>query len=146
VIEHARFQWIDGCLYLVGYCPAAKGTERAERNREFRLDRFKQVPHEPLVTVLKEICKSDEMPEIWVKFKAKKDFAPRFRPIENLVRVLPPDEDGSRIVYIREHVPLRAVRRILSYGDNVTLLAPEYVVERYKQAVRDLYHASGQEI
>lgn len=135
LLEHPRLVWLEGHLYVLAHCPRAEGETRYDCNREFRMDRFAPAPGMPAVQVVDTVLTTAKLPTFWLTFRAKPDFAPRFGEGQGRVKVGPREADGSRVVRIDEAVPLRAIRRLLSYGDRVTPLGPEFVVARYRETL-----------
>ena len=155
-VEAGYLRWMDGALYLVGHCPDEPGDTRYHRNREFRLDRFTELKPHPVVEVhATGIAKQSTVPSFELRFRAVRGFGERFEatplpdghhaPVAGTVKVAPPEADGSRLVRIVETIPLRAVRRILSYGDRVQLEGPDFIrtelVQTLERMLGGLQHA-----
>jgi predicted DNA-binding transcriptional regulator YafY len=127
-VEAGHLSWIDGALYLVAHCPDEAGETIYHRNREFRVDRFVPVGTHPTVEVHRNrLASRTEVPTFKLKLLAAPTFAPRFVAMGDRVKLGPFEPDGSRLVSFTESIPLRAVRRVLSYGDLVRVVAPDFI-------------------
>lgn len=135
LIDRAHLTWMDGFLYLHAYCPEAAGATRWHQNREFRVDRFCSIEEAPAVEVLQSPCSEQEVPAFEFKLWLAPSMAAGFQKVPNRLRVLEEAPDGSRLVAIRESIPLRAVRRVLSYGSQARVVEPDFVVQDVRATI-----------
>lgn len=128
LIDRAYLTWMDGFLYLHAHCPEADAPTLWHKNREFRLDRFCKVNSASAVEVLATPTSFAEMPTFEFQIWLSPAMASGFERVPNRLRVLDEAPDGSRLVAIKETIPLRAARKILSYGGQARVLEPDFVV------------------
>lgn len=128
LIDRAYLTWTDGFLYLHAHCPEADGSTLWHKNREFRLDRFCRLEEEPAVEVLSTPTSFAEMPTFEFQIWLSPAMASGFERVPNRLRVLDEAPNGSRLVAIKETIPLRAARKILSYGGQARVVEPDFVV------------------
>lgn len=128
LVDRAYLTWMDGFLYLHAHCPESDGKTKYQKNREFRVDRFKASDGSPVVEVLQTPSSEPEVPAFEFKAWLSPAMASGFQHVPNRLRVLEEAPDGSRLVAIKETIPLRAVRRILSYGGQARVIEPDFVV------------------
>lgn len=135
LIDRAYLTWQDGFLYLHAHCPEAEGSTPWHRNREFRLDRFCSVKGAPAVEVLETPVSLEQVPAFEYQIWLSASMASGFQRVPRRLRVLEEAPDGSRLVAIKECIPLRAVRRILSYGGQARVVEPAFVVEEVRATI-----------
>lgn len=135
LIDSAYLTWLDGFLYLHAHCPDAEGATKWHQNREFRVDRFVSVGKTPAVEVLQAPSSEPEVPAFEFKLWLASAMAAGFQRVPNRLRVLEEAPDGMRLVAIKECIPLRAVRRVLSYGSQARVVAPDFVVNDVRATI-----------
>lgn len=135
-VETGQLKWEEGSVYLLAHCPEEAGERPYEKNREFRIDRFCRIEGYPLVEVKKDgIRKVNCVPSFPLELLVEPTFAPHFEAVPNLVRIPEILPDGTKRVIIHETVPLRAVRRVLSYGGRVRVVAPDFVKDELRNTL-----------
>lgn len=135
LVDKAYLIWQDGFLYLHAHCPEAEGKTMWHKNREFRLDRFCLSKEEPAVEVLETPVSLEQVPAFEFQIWLSASMASGFQRVPQRLRVLDEAPDGSRLVAIKECIPLRAVRRILSYGGQARVVEPDFVVEEVRATI-----------
>ncbi|MBM3276033.1 MAG: WYL domain-containing protein, partial [Candidatus Sericytochromatia bacterium] len=143
-VDRAYLTWVDGGLYLRAYCPEAKGEHQWQRNREFRVDRFCTGDDRPAVEVLQSPSAEPDVPSFEFHLWLSPALASGFDDVPGRLRVIERRSDGSRVVAIRECIPLRAVRRVLSYGPQARILEPDFVVAEVRQAIGRMSQELGE--
>jgi predicted DNA-binding transcriptional regulator YafY len=134
-VDRANLIWTEGALYLHAHCPHLKEPIRVKKNLEFRVDRFAQPPGHPVVEVLEGVpCVEAELPRFDLVLWMPANFAARFQPIPGELRIADA-ADGGKIVRFRETIPLRAVRRALSFGEYARVLEPDFVRDDLRAVV-----------
>jgi len=137
-IENPQMNWFEGHMYLLAHCPGVSGANIYEKNREFRLDRFVNADGIEPIEVKPNAPSTAELPFFKLRFRAKPDLAVRFRTGPDGFKVHQPDPDGSCLVDVQEFTWLRAVRRLLSYGDRIAPIGPDFVVKRYYETLHKI--------
>jgi predicted DNA-binding transcriptional regulator YafY len=135
LVDRARLTWSEGYLYLQAHCPEAEGSTPWHRNREFRLDRFHDTPTSPAVEVLETPTSFEEVPAFEYRLWLSSSMAAAFRKVPRRIRVLDEAPDGSRLVAITETIPLRAVRKVLSYGMQARVIEPDFIVTEVQATI-----------
>ncbi|MBO9539720.1 WYL domain-containing protein [bacterium] len=135
LVDRAYLTWQDGFLYLHAHCPEAEGSTEWHKNREFRLDRFCSTKTSPAVEVLDTPVSLDQVPAFEFQIWLSASMASGFQRVPQRLRVLEETPDGSRLVAIKESIPLRAVRRILSYGGQARVVEPDFVVAEVQATI-----------
>ena len=138
LIDRARLTWYEGYLYLRAHCPEAEGHTIWHRNREFRLDRFCTTRDQPAVEVLETPAEFEVVPSFEFQLKLSPSMAQGFKAVPRRMRILEDGPDGSRLVAIRETIPLRAVRKVLSYGTQARVVEPDFIVEEVRKTILHL--------
>ena len=134
-IDGARLVWLDGFLYLHAHYPGGGGPTVWHDNREFRLDRFRARGNEPIVEILETPVSNPELPSFEYQLWLPPDWAAAFRRIPEKTRLIEERPDGSRIIAIKETIPLRAARKILSYGGQARVVEPDFVVAEVRSMI-----------
>ncbi len=140
LVDRAYLTWVDGSLYLRAYCPEAPGEPQWQRNREFRVDRFCTEGDHPAVEVLQATAAEADVPTFEFELWLAPGLARGFSNVPGRLRVIEERSDGSRVLAVRECIPLRAVRRVLSYGSQARVLAPDYLVTEVRAAIARMAH------
>lgn len=135
LVDRAYLTWQDGFLYLHAHCPEAEGSTEWHKNREFRLDRFCSTKGSPAVEVLETPVSLEQVPAFEFQIWLSASMASGFQRVPHRLRVLEEAPDGSRLVAIKECIPLRAVRRILSYGGQARVVEPDFVVTEVQTTI-----------
>ena len=135
LIDRAYLTWMDGFLYLHAHCPEADGPTLWHKNREFRLDRFCKMKAKPAIEILSTPTSFAEMPTFEFQLWLSPAMAAGFERVPNRLRVLEEAPDGSRLVAIKETIPLRAARKILSYGGQARVVEPDFVVTEVRSMI-----------
>lgn len=135
LVDRAYLTWQDGFLYLHAHCPEAEGSTEWHKNREFRLDRFCSTKSNPAVEVLDTPVSLEQVPAFEFQIWLSASMASGFQKVPHRLRVLEEAPDGSRLVAIKECIPLRAVRRILSYGGQARVIEPDFVVAEVRSTI-----------
>lgn len=138
LVDRAYLTWQDGFLYLHAHCPEAEGSTPWHRNREFRLDRFCSEKGHPAVEVLETPASLDQVPAFEFQIWLSASMASGFQKVPHRLRVLEESPDGSRLVAIKECIPMRAVRRILSYGGQARVIEPDFVVAEVQATIAQM--------
>ncbi|HEY9855603.1 MAG TPA: WYL domain-containing protein [Stenomitos sp.] len=150
LIDRAYLTWQDGFLYLHAHCPEAEGATKWHQNREFRVDRFVSAAKTPAVDVLQAPASEPEVPAFEFQLWLAPTMAAGFQKVPNRLRVLEQAPDGSRLVAIKECIPLRAVRRVLSYGSQARVIEPDFIVSDVRATIarmaRELESPVGQTV
>lgn len=135
LVDRAALKWLDGSLYLHAHCPQADGPSKVQKNREFRIDRFQTTTETPTVEILKTPCTEPEVPSFDYKIWLSPSLASGFQHVPQRLRVLEETPDGSRLVAIGETIPLRAVRKVLSYGGQARVVSPDFLVSQVQETI-----------
>jgi predicted DNA-binding transcriptional regulator YafY len=135
LVDRAYLTWQDGFLYLHAHCPEAEGVTPWHRNREFRLDRFHSMKGSPAVEVLETPVSQEQVPAFEFQIWLSASMASGFQRVPQRLRVLEEASNGSRLVAIKECIPLRAVRRILSYGGQARVVEPGFIVDEVRATI-----------
>lgn len=143
LVDRAHLTWSEGYLYLQAHCPESEGATIWHRNREFRLDRFWASGTAPAVEVLETPASFEQVPAFEFKVWLSASMAPGFRKVPRRLRVLEEAPDGRRLVAITETIPLRAVRKILSYGTQARVIEPDFIVSEVRATIERLAAVTG---
>jgi len=135
LVDRAQLTWSEGYLYLQAHCPEAEGSTPWHRNREFRLDRFQETATHPAVEVLDTPTSFEQVPAFEYRVWLSASMAAAFRKVPRRIRVLEEAPDGSRLVAITETIPLRAVRKVLSYGMQARVIEPDFIVTEVQSTI-----------
>ena len=143
LVDRARLTWYEGYLYLQAHCPEAEGHTVWHRNREFRLDRFCSIRDQPAVQVLETPAEFEHVPAFEFQLWLAASMAQGFKAVPRRMRILEDAPDGSRRVAISETIPLRAVRKVLSYGIQARVVEPDFIVDEVRKTVARLAMEQG---
>lgn len=134
-VDRAYLTWLEGTLYLHAHCPRLRDATKVRKNLEFRVDRIEAVGEHPPVEVLAGVpCAEPEFPRFELVVDVPDFFAARFMPIPGELRVTEPSA-GQKRLHFRESIPLRAVRRALSFGEYARVVEPAFVREDLVRAL-----------
>ena len=133
-------------LFRSAHCPDAEGSTVWHKNREFRLDRFDTTAGVPAVEVLETPATFEQVPAFEFKVWLSASMASGFRKVPRRLRVLKEAPDGSRLVAITETIPLRAVRKVLSYGTQARVIEPDFIVSEVRATIERLARALEHEV
>lgn len=132
-IDKASITLQEGQLYLLAHCPKESGKTKYLQNREFRLDRFVRIGDHPIVEVLGTMTKETVFPTFKMQLWISPYLAPYFS-CNNSHKVIV-QEDGSKLVYSQEAIALRAIRRVLSYGEQARVLGPDFLIVELQKTI-----------
>ncbi len=140
-VDRSYLTWHEGALYLHAHCPRLRETTKVRKNLEFRVDRIIGTDAFPAVEVLEGVpCVEPEFPHFELVLQVPAYFALRFVPIPGEVRVTSAP-GGDKHLHIRESIPLRAVRRALSYGEFARVVEPAFVKDDLRASLARMYGA-----
>lgn len=135
-VEPDNLYWSSGAWYLNGFCLMRQATRmfRLSRMSSLDLSEFDIQPRRPTLSPSKSMQSSSE-----IKVHLRFDPSVKQRVLEQFQEECEQTEEGidvRTVIYEPEY----AVTLVLSYGLNVTVLAPEELKHRVASMAREIQH------